>query len=326
MKKIISVILVAAMLLSTFAFSSFAATSAKTATFTLKASVHNASSGGHSKDKEAYLATTNKTVYNSANNPTINVRPGQVVWVTIHLKTGSQFYAGDWQGYLFYTNNIFTSSTQGGGVYIWDTNGKYSGVCSHGGSTFSKMYAGSINTTAPTNWSTSKKDQHEYYSFFMYPNHQITTKVQASVDDDLVTFPIYVKSDAKVGSTGTIFFPEEALISRDSTAPEKPFILSSYKNGNILDQNFSDTPEYGVDISKAKLNFKVVSGGTQKGDINSDGQINSNDALLVLQASTGIISLSASQKSVADVNGSGKIDSSDALLILQYATGIIKKF
>lgn len=62
------------------------------------------------------------------------------------------------------------------------------------------------------------------------------------------------------------------------------------------------------------------------GDINADGKINSADALLVLQSSTGVITLTDTQKLLADVNEDGKINSTDALLILQYATGKITSF
>lgn len=62
------------------------------------------------------------------------------------------------------------------------------------------------------------------------------------------------------------------------------------------------------------------------GDINTDEKINSADALLVLQSSTGVITLTDTQKLLADVNEDGKINSTDALLILQYATGKITSF
>ena len=57
-----------------------------------------------------------------------------------------------------------------------------------------------------------------------------------------------------------------------------------------------------------------------KGDVNRDGDIAVNDALLVLQYSTGEITLDEDQKNRADTNGDGRINSADALWILQHKT------
>lgn len=324
MKRIISAFLVIAMLLSMGAVSASAADASKTATFTLKASVADTSSSGQAQDKKDYLNTANKTVYNSTDGGTISVYPGQVVWVTMHLKTGSKYYAGDLQAYLFYTTNIFKSTDQGPGCYIWDTEGEYSGICSRTGAPFSKMVTDAINSTYPPSWSSSQKSAHGFYSVVMYPNPNVTTTVKANINDDLVTVPIYVKSDAKVGTTGTIYIPEETVKSSDN--PNGKFMLSNYVNGDTLGQNVSYAKDFGIDISKAKLSFVVCDKNAKVGDVSGDNKINSNDALLVLQAATGKLSLTAKQKELADVNKDTKINSSDALKILQYATGIITKF
>ena len=324
MKKIVSVLLVISMLLSLAGVHVYAASADKTATFTLKASVSNASASGQAQDRKDYLNAAGKTVYKSTDGKTINVYPGQVVWVTLHLKTGSKYYAGDLQAYVYYSTNVFKSTDQGSGCYIWDTEGKYSGICSHIGAPFSKMTANAIKETYPASWSESQRKAYGFYSVVMYPNPNVTTTVKASVDDDLVTFPIYVKSDAKVGDKGTIYIPTETIKS-DSNKNAK-FMLSNYANGNILSTNTPYSKDYAIDVSKAKLNFAVVGKTSTKGDVNSDGRINASDALLVLQASTAYITLSDSQKKLADVASDGKINSSDALKILQYATGKITKF
>lgn len=62
------------------------------------------------------------------------------------------------------------------------------------------------------------------------------------------------------------------------------------------------------------------------GDVNSDGKINSSDALTVLQHATGIKTIEYKQINIADVSSDGKVNSSDALMLLQYATGIIDFF
>lgn len=60
-----------------------------------------------------------------------------------------------------------------------------------------------------------------------------------------------------------------------------------------------------------------------KGDVNNDDNVNSADALLILQYAVGLkkdISLT-----VGDVNNDGKINSADALLVLQIAVGLKQK-
>ncbi|MCQ2484202.1 MAG: dockerin type I domain-containing protein [Clostridia bacterium] len=56
-----------------------------------------------------------------------------------------------------------------------------------------------------------------------------------------------------------------------------------------------------------------------KGDIDGNSVVNSSDALLALQCSTGSRTLSGAKKISADINADGTINSTDALLILQTA-------
>lgn len=325
MKKIIPLLLVFCLLLSTGYTDVYAADAAKTATFTLKASVANASPAGQAQDKKDYLNSSKKTVYSSTDGKTINVYPGQVVWVTMHLKTGSKYYAGDLQSYIFYTTNVFKSSDQNQSCYVWDTKGKYSGICSRVGAPFSKMVDKAIKSIYPPGWSDAQKKAHGFYSVIMYPNPNITTTVKANINDDLVTVPIYVRSDAKIGAKGSIFLPAE--IVKSSSNPNGIFMLTNYTTGDILGSNVPYAKDTAIDVSKAKLNFVVCeNSNTKLGDINGDSKINSSDALAALQAATGQIKLNDTQKALADVNKDKKVNASDALAILQFATGLIKKF
>ena len=62
---------------------------------------------------------------------------------------------------------------------------------------------------------------------------------------------------------------------------------------------------------------------TYMGDVTNDGKLSSDDALLVLQAATGMKTLTSAQVEIGDLSGDGKVNSSDALLILQTVTGLI---
>ena len=63
-----------------------------------------------------------------------------------------------------------------------------------------------------------------------------------------------------------------------------------------------------------------------KGDVNSDGNITSADALMVLKYAAGKITLTDTQIQAADVNGSSSVTSADALEILKFAAGKITSF
>ncbi|MBP3442197.1 MAG: hypothetical protein J6L62_05265 [Clostridia bacterium] len=59
------------------------------------------------------------------------------------------------------------------------------------------------------------------------------------------------------------------------------------------------------------------------GDVNSDGNVNSSDALLILQHAVGANPANFNQN-LADMNSDGRINSSDALIVLQIAVGLIE--
>ena len=67
---------------------------------------------------------------------------------------------------------------------------------------------------------------------------------------------------------------------------------------------------------------KVGEGSLVYGDVNNDGSINSEDALMVLQSVVGIVTLDERAAKVANVNSDDKIDTQDALGILQYVVKI----
>ena len=60
-----------------------------------------------------------------------------------------------------------------------------------------------------------------------------------------------------------------------------------------------------------------------RGDVNADGVVDAQDALLVLQNAAQLMELDEAQTKAADVNADGMISADDALQILQYAAQLI---
>lgn len=69
-----------------------------------------------------------------------------------------------------------------------------------------------------------------------------------------------------------------------------------------------------------------IGSGALKGDVNANGEVTAEDALMALQAATNKITLTATQEQAADVDGEAGVSASDALMILQYATKKIASF
>ena len=62
------------------------------------------------------------------------------------------------------------------------------------------------------------------------------------------------------------------------------------------------------------------------GDLNEDGNISAEDALLILKGAAKLILFSDHQLAVGDVDKSGVVDAADALLVLKKAAKLIEKF
>lgn len=130
---------------------------------------------------------------------------------------------------------------------------------------------------------------------------------------DLTGLSIKVKY--KDGTSRTLSYPDNQLIGW-SVPEDTTFIMPG---NTTLDATFCGK----------RASFPVTYATTNPyslGDATKDGQINSYDALVILQHSTGLLTLDYSAKRLADVNKDSKINSYDALMVLQYAVGSIKNF
>jgi N-acetylneuraminic acid mutarotase len=120
------------------------------------------------------------------------------------------------------------------------------------------------------------------------------TKGIPSGSGALVEIELTVSKDAKVGTETKIEFGDTEIY--DESGAVIPVIL---ENGVV----------------------KITQQGI-KGDVNNDGKVRSNDAMLALRIAAGLMEPTDYQKWAADMNDDGKIRSNDAMLILRKAAGL----
>ena len=92
---------------------------------------------------------------------------------------------------------------------------------------------------------------------------------------------------------------------------------------------FDDTEKEELNKIKAKSDDLLKSIAESKyllGDVNSDKNIDAQDALLVLKHAAKLSELAGNGLKAADVTFDEMIDASDALDILKYAAKLISKF
>ncbi len=123
-----------------------------------------------------------------------------------------------------------------------------------------------------------------------------------NASETLFTVNFTVKAGAALGSTGSFTVSSEGAYS---TAAQL------VTGTGVTDKTFTVTVQESTGLL---------------GDVNGDGNINSTDAMLILQHSVKIISLTPEQQLRADVTRDGNVNSTDAMRVLQYAVKIITSF
>ncbi len=87
-----------------------------------------------------------------------------------------------------------------------------------------------------------------------------------------------------------------------------------------------DNAKKALEAAQAALTLKPVEPEITLGDVNENGSVTAEDALMALQIATNKINPTDDQKSAADVDKNGDVTANDALLILQFATKKIDQF
>jgi len=115
------------------------------------------------------------------------------------------------------------------------------------------------------------------------------------------------------GGTGTLIDMIFTVSSSAKSGTETPV---TFKKAAIYDATPKDIPIVTKD-GKVKIGVACV-----RGDANSDGVINSKDAIIVLRLAAGLAQPTEEQKCSADANADGVINSKDAIIVLRKSAGL----
>lgn len=158
------------------------------------------------------------------------------------------------------------------------------------------------------------------------PDKLNVTYAGASANSEYVVFAT---------SGGALELPTESnLIYIDQkTAPSSGVTFSVYPKtltNGTYQVWMSSNAASGVGAQRAEnignFTYATTKPAYTLGDVNTDGRINSTDAILVLKYAAGNVELTEAQRLAADVNGKTGINSGDAILILQRTVDPTVKF
>ncbi len=138
------------------------------------------------------------------------------------------------------------------------------------------------------------------------PGNSATYTAEWQINSYIITFD----ANGGTGSTNSLMHYGETITP--PTVSRAGYIFTGW------DQAVSAT--VGADNATYTALWSMI------GDLNTDVNIDSLDALMLLRSASGKITLTDAQKLVADINKDSETDSLDALMILRFASGKIISF
>lgn len=128
--------------------------------------------------------------------------------------------------------------------------------------------------------------------------------------------PVYGYTVTFYGIDGEILDQQEVNEGEAAVAPEAPAVVTN-ENGTFVFCGWD------VDFSNITADTEVHAVYYLLGDVDLNGEITANDALLALRYSLGLITLDELQLKLGDIDFSGDVIAYDALNILRYSLGLI---
>lgn len=112
----------------------------------------------------------------------------------------------------------------------------------------------------------------------------------------------------------------EAIVKGDATGYSIAGVLPGTYTMKVMKKNHA-TREYTVTVGDKNVIQNVDL--CMLGDINGDGEVNSNDYAMLRNYVQCCITLTEEQKKIADINGDGAVDAFDAIQLDLYLNGVV---
>lgn len=129
--------------------------------------------------------------------------------------------------------------------------------------------------------------------------------------------PYGIENISKTTSPKIVVEDAGSSFEQDIQKPSNIESIAKPKTATIIIENADSSFSFGLSHPLASSQTNLT-----KGDVNEDGVIRSNDAILALRISAGFLTPTENQRWSADMNGDGQIRSNDAILILRKAAGL----
>jgi hypothetical protein len=181
------------------------------------------------------------------------------------------------------------------------------------------------------------------------------------LSDTIISVPVNIESGSEVaGGDITInydqnlatlenitlgeFFDNKGLPVINTTTPGEVILSFAYGESSAIDDaifitldflvagelddvcqiTFESAELYNTEAEALALSTNDGSAilGVLPGDVNGDGYVRSNDAILILRHSAGLTELTGASLVAADMNSDGYVRSNDAILVLRKAAGL----
>lgn len=135
--------------------------------------------------------------------------------------------------------------------------------------------------------------------------------------------------DTMIENAATVDEAIEAIPTPVTLASEEAILLAEDTLASFVDSFGEEKANLHItkipDLKEARrLLDELKNPAVVYGDVNDDGKVTVDDALVVLQGAVGKIELNDAQKLAGDVDGEAGISVSDALVVLQKAVGKIE--